>query len=248
MLGLGILLGIIAPRYLRQRGSSWVSLLKAGTIPLLVALLVTAYTNGTWLQYYAEAIRAEGFHRPRRDGGPAAGRALPGAPAAGGQGQGERPDLLCRGEFGDMMPAWVPAGQSEPVVVSQQWMAAPLLMFAFLPDERKQVYMERYTERQGGGGWLIERRQDGAVVDQSISPDPWFFQQVDRTHTPTKIAQNARVAVGLVRAQSQRGSGGAGGGAQRAGAGTAGRSADQRAVAERERAASGVGLFRPGVE
>ncbi len=49
MRGLGILLGIIAPRYLTPL-ATWLGLLKAGTIPLLVALLVTAYTNGTWLQ------------------------------------------------------------------------------------------------------------------------------------------------------------------------------------------------------
>jgi hypothetical protein len=189
--GLGILLGIIAPRYLRQRGSSWIPLLKMATIPLLTALLITAYTNVPWLQYYAQVIRAEGFHGrdvtvglPRVE--PSLARLLQEAKV-----EASDPIFYAGAPLGDMMPTWVPAGQKEPVVVSQQWMAAPLIILSVYSDERKQVYMERYTERQGGGGWLIERRQDGVVVDQKLSLAPWFFAQVDRTHTPTKMAQNA---------------------------------------------------------
>ena len=93
--------------------------------------------------------------------------------------------------LGDMMPAWVPAGADEPVVVSQQWMAAPLIDFECLPGRAQTALHGAVHAAPGGGGWLIERRQDGVVVDQKLSLAPWFFTQVDRTHTPTKIAQNA---------------------------------------------------------
>jgi hypothetical protein len=189
VLGLGILLGIIAPPYLRQPWS-WVPWLKAGTIPLLVAVLVTAYTNGTWLQVYAESIRTEGFiGRDVTVGLPRVELSLESL-LQEAKVKASDPIFYAGAEFGDMMPVWTPAGQSEPVVVSQQWMGASLTLLAEKPDARKHLYMERSTERQGGGGWLIERRQDGVVVDQKLSPDPWFFQQVDTTHTPTKIAQN----------------------------------------------------------
>jgi hypothetical protein len=191
VLGLATLTGVIAPRYLRQQPPSWVPLLKVGTIPLLVAVLVTAYTNVPWLQVYAESIRREGFigrdvtvGLPRVE--PSLARLLQEAKV-----EASDPIFYAGAPLGDMMPSWVPAGQREPVVVSQQWMAAPLIILSVYSDERKQVYMERYTERQGGGGWLIERRQDGVVVDQKLSLAPWFFAQVDRTHTPTKMAQNA---------------------------------------------------------
>jgi hypothetical protein len=188
--GLGVLLGIIAPRYLLQRGSSWIPLLKMATIPLLTALLVTAYTNVAWLQYYAQAIRAEGFHG--RDVTVGLPRVEPSLESLLQEAKVKASDPIfyVGAPLGDMMPAWTPAGQSEPVVVSQQWMGASLIILSVYPDARKHLYMERSTERQGGGGWLIERRQDGVVVDQKLSPDPWFFQQVDTTHTPTKIAQN----------------------------------------------------------
>jgi hypothetical protein len=38
---------------------------------------------------------------------------------------------------------------------------------------------------------MIERRLDGEVVDQDTSLAPWFFEQLDRSHVPTRIAQNA---------------------------------------------------------
>jgi hypothetical protein len=190
VLGLGILLGIIAPRYL-TRDATWVPLLKAGTIPLLVAVLVTAYTNVAWLRYNAEAIRREGFIGRDVTVGlphvePALATLLTEAEVQAGD-----PIFYAGAEFGDMMPAWVPAGEVEPVVVSRQWMGGTLITLGVFPDERKHLYMERSTQRQGGGGWLIERRQNGAVVDPVYSLDPWLFDYLDRTHLPTKIAQNA---------------------------------------------------------
>jgi hypothetical protein len=190
VLALAILIGVIAPRYLRQQPPPWVSLLKAGTIPLLVAVLVTAYTNGSWLQVYAEAIRTEGFIGRDVTVGlppvePSLAHLLQEAQVAASD-----PIFYAGAEFGDMMPAWVPAGEDAPVMVSRQWMGGSLITLGVLPDERKHLYMERYTQRQGGGGWLIERRQDGEAVDQKLSLAPWFFEEVDRTHTPTKIAQN----------------------------------------------------------
>jgi hypothetical protein len=186
---LAILLGVIAPRYITP--ATWVTVLKAGTIPLLTVVLVTVYTNGTWLQYHARAIRAEGFRgRDITVGLPRVDASL-GTLLVDATVEASDPILYAGARFGDMLPAWTPAGEDEPVVVSQQWMAAPILMFSFLPDERKRVYMARYTQRYGGGGWLIERRERGVVVEQDVPLAPWFFEQVDRTHTPTKIAQNA---------------------------------------------------------
>jgi hypothetical protein len=190
VLGLGILLGIIASRYLTPP-AAWVGLLKAGTIPLLTVLLVTAYTNGARLQVYAEAIRTEGFiggdvtvGLPQVD--PALATLLTEAKV-----QASDPILYAGAEYGEMMPVWTPAGEDAPVVVSRQWMAAPLFMLTIFPDERKHLYMARSTERQGGGGWLIERREAGKVVDPEVRVDPWLFDYLDRTHLPTKIAQNA---------------------------------------------------------
>jgi hypothetical protein len=190
VLSLGVVLALLGHSCRGRVESSWVNLVRTGAISLLAGLLVTAYTNFSELQYYASAIRAEGFHGrdvtvglPRVD--PSLAYLLQQAEV-----NAKDPIFYAGAEYGDMMPAWVPAGQSEPVVVSRQWMFSPPNVLLSFPDERKHLYMERYTERQGGGGWLIERRQDGRVVEQRYPLDPWLFEYLDTSYTPTRIVQN----------------------------------------------------------
>ena len=190
VLALGIVIGVVAPRYRRAETTSWVELFKAGAVPILVALLVTAYSNVADLQYTAEAIRGEEFrgrdvtvNLPRVDPSLATLLQQTGVLATD-------PIFYAGAKYGDMMPVWVPDGSDTPVVVSRSWMPAPLTVLAILPDERKQRYMERYAARRDQGGWFIERRRNDAVVELAFPLDSWFFEQLDRTHTPTKIAQD----------------------------------------------------------
>jgi hypothetical protein len=190
VLGLGIVLAILVPHYSQQSGGSWIDLFKAGSIPILAGLLITAYTNIEELEYYASAIRNEGFHvSDVAVGLPQVDSTLSDLLQRAGVNAAD-PILYSGARYGDMMPLWTPAGETSPVVVSRQWMPAPPSVLVTVPDDRKQLYMERRADRWPQGGWLIERRLDGAIVEQAFDLDPWFFEQLDRSHTPTKIAQN----------------------------------------------------------
>jgi hypothetical protein len=196
VLSLVVVLAYLGASYRHGFESSWVSIVKTGTISVLAGLLIIAYTNVPGLTDYARAIRTEGFHgRDITVGLPRVDASL-GTLLAEARVKASDP-IFYAGTHnlgqsgGNMMPVWVPAGETKPVVVSQQWMPGPVGLIAYFSDERKQRYMERTAHRMNAGGWLIERRAAGVVVEQELPLAPWFFENVDRTHVPTKIAQNA---------------------------------------------------------
>lgn len=167
---------------------TWATMLRGGMIPLVAAILVAVIANLPALNYYAEAVRREGFHGgdvtavlPRVD--PELARLMQEAGVAGTD-----PILYAGARFGDMMPRWTPAGADEPVVVSRQWLAGPFSVMATRPDTRKQTFMQRRADRQQGGGWLIERQEPDGLI---FSTGPWFFAQVSQSFVPTRIAENA---------------------------------------------------------
>ncbi|HKR02240.1 MAG TPA: hypothetical protein VJT09_16300, partial [Pyrinomonadaceae bacterium] len=61
----------------------------------------------------------------------------------------------------------------------------PFVLFAPLPEERRQIYMARFAERARLGGWLIQNRREAPYTSSR-----WFYEQVTRTHTPTKTFEN----------------------------------------------------------
>ncbi len=91
-------------------------------------------------------------------------------------------------KFGGILPAWPVTADSGIHLLSppQTWLPTmPLHLFAPLPDERKEVYMSRFTERARLSGWLIQSKKE--VPYTSVA---WFSGQLQQTHEPTKVFEN----------------------------------------------------------
>jgi len=68
----------------------------------------------------------------------------------------------------------------------QTWLPSmPVALLEPLSDERKELYMSRFTERARLSGWLIESKEDAPYTSV-----PWFSDQLQRTHTPTEVIEN----------------------------------------------------------
>jgi len=65
----------------------------------------------------------------------------------------------------------------------------PFELLIALPVERQQVYVSRMIDRTHLGGWLIQRKEQGDA-DGWTDAARLFFGQVERSHVPTRIAEN----------------------------------------------------------
>ncbi|MDQ2655308.1 MAG: hypothetical protein M3Z20_19930, partial [Chloroflexota bacterium] len=185
LLGMAIILASTSHNGV-SRHTDWTSLLRMMVVPVLTAILVTAYANLPEIVYYTHAIRDEPFlGRDVTAGLPSVEPSLQQLLTAADV----RPTDLLFYEgttYGEMLPVWQPLGEP-PVIVSKQWLAGPLSAMVYLSDDRKQTYLARSADRQRGGGWLVEPRNRERL---QFSLGPWFFEQVNRTHIPTKFASN----------------------------------------------------------
>jgi hypothetical protein len=92
-------------------------------------------------------------------------------------------------EFGGILPAWPVTADNRIHFLSplRTWLPTmPFTLVAPLSDERKEVYMSRFTERARLSGWLIQSKKE---VPYTSSP-PWFSTQLQQTHTPTEEFEN----------------------------------------------------------
>jgi hypothetical protein len=81
------------------------------------------------------------------------------------------------------LPArWVgePGQRARLVSMYRAWLpASPFALVIPLPDERKQVYLSRFSARTHLSGWLVDRNP----------PNPrhaWLFEQLEHTHTRSR--------------------------------------------------------------
>lgn len=91
--------------------------------------------------------------------------------------------------FGVILPARPVTADSGIHYLSppQTWLPTmPFMLFAPLPDERKELYMSRFTERARLSGWLIQSKKEAPYTSVA-----WFSGQLQKTHTPTKLFENA---------------------------------------------------------
>lgn len=91
-------------------------------------------------------------------------------------------------EFGGILPAWPVTADSRIRFLSppQTWQPTmPFWLVAALPDERKEVYMARFTERARLSGWLIQSKEEAPYTSL-----PWFAGQLQQTHEPTEVFEN----------------------------------------------------------
>jgi hypothetical protein len=106
------------------------------------------------------------------------------------------PIVFAGSAWGNLMPAW-PQDDAEQrrITVTRAWLpTAPFALTAPLPDARKQIYLSRFIERARLGGWLVQKKEDGQFVNtwaNALVSSPLLFDQLRRTHVPTRIYENA---------------------------------------------------------
>jgi hypothetical protein len=76
-----------------------------------------------------------------------------------------------------LLPAWPSATRTPAASAYRAWFpAAPAVLLAPLPEERRQVYCRRFAERTHMDGWLI---QPQGPTDPSLA---WYLEQIRETH------------------------------------------------------------------
>jgi hypothetical protein len=80
-------------------------------------------------------------------------------------------------------------GPGGPAWTARAWLPTlPFSLFVPLPEERRWVYLARFSERRAMGGWLVEPNTLGG-------PSPalhWFYRAVGATHYPAKAYESPR--------------------------------------------------------
>jgi hypothetical protein len=185
VLGIGVILALI-DRSSIARYTEWTRILRMMMVPVLTTILVTAYTNLPQGAYYAQAIRDEAYLGTDVTAGlPEVEDSLQRLLVAADVHSSD--PLWYEGtSYGETLPVWKPQGQS-PVLVSRQWLAGPLSSMVYLSDDRKQTYLARAADRRLEGGWLVQPRDRTRL---QFSVGPWFYEQVNQTHVPTRFASN----------------------------------------------------------
>ncbi len=80
-----------------------------------------------------------------------------------------------------------PASAGAPRMVTSLTPALPAGLMGVLAPERRQAYMQRWADRHPRAGWVIQRKQGRQVDYQYLEDtDPWFWEQLFRTHVPTR--------------------------------------------------------------
>jgi hypothetical protein len=156
--------------------------IRAGLIPVLTVLITITFGNGERLPDWGPALRRGYVRSVDRLMAPMD----PGL-AALLRGAGVRPRdpiqfLDNRGGdwTGNALPLWPAAGARRPGWYQRAWTPAlPFTLFAPLTADRRAIYMRRFAERRGLGGWLVESRLTPAPA---AYPD--FFAALARTHRP----------------------------------------------------------------
>jgi hypothetical protein len=89
-------------------------------------------------------------------------------------------------DHGVLLPAWPIDNGQQLLSTYKAWLpTTPFVLFVPLPEERRQTYMRRFIARTRLSGWLIQNRKEAPYTSSK-----WFYEQIIKTHTPTKTFEN----------------------------------------------------------
>jgi hypothetical protein len=179
---------------LLDRRTDWKSgsTIRAASVPLVAMLLILTYTNFAALQWHVSALELPGQRvRQVEQGLPVADERLARLLENAGV-TTDSPVIFDGSPGGNLMPMWTAAPDGELVTLSRSWVPAPLTGLIVLQEDRRQTYMGRMIDRRQSGGWYIHRADDRDVRGEQrwAGAGQWFFDQLARTHVPTRSYQN----------------------------------------------------------
>lgn len=176
----------------------WATLVKMSFVPVLTILLTVTFGNGSFLGLYLSSPKLTyerniDTHLPLID--PSLQELLNTAgvkaddPIVYSAVRVKAIEPLADGlshDHGVLLPAWPINDGQQLISTYRAWLpTTPFVLFAPLSEERRQTYMQRFTARTRLSGWLIQNRKEASYTSSG-----WFYNQIIRTHTPTKVFEN----------------------------------------------------------
>lgn len=176
---MGLVLYLLARE---RRNDWWASLVKASFVPILTIVLVAVFANKHAVTDYLFAPQASYVQTERLIpiSDPGIDNLLNSA--------GVKPDtpLVYVGPNEVLiLSAWTfnEGDRKEVLTTYRSWLPVPVYSLAPLPEERRMVYMSRFANRTGTGGWLIEYKMDKPLF-------PWFSEFLKLHYTPGRTVEN----------------------------------------------------------
>lgn len=158
-------------------GRWWATILKAGLVPILTVVLVAVFANKVAVTDYlftpqASYVRIE--------------RLIPLSSVEldlllnSAQVKPDDPMLYIGPNEVFILSAWTfrQGEYSEVLTTYKSWMPEPLYSLVPLPEERRMVYLSRFSNRMRTGGWLIEYKREGPPLY------PWLAQYLTLHYSP----------------------------------------------------------------
>ena len=165
-----------------RKGDWWAQLIKVGLVPILTIVLVSVFANKHAVTDYLFAPQASYVQTERLIpiSDPGIDSLLNSA--------GVKPDspLVYVGPNEVLiLSAWTftEGDRSEVLTTYRSWLPVPVYSLAPLPEERRKVYMSRFANHFGTGGWLIEFKMDKPLF-------PWFSEYLKLHYTPGRTIEN----------------------------------------------------------
>jgi hypothetical protein len=173
----------------RRRGWRHSLILRMAIVPVVAMLLLLTYSNVPALQTNLSGLQDQRSPRDLTQGLPTADPALVELLKRASVQDGD-PIVFDGDVGGNVMPVWV-GTDGQLVIDSPSWMPSPLLNLSVLPDERRQTYMARMTDRLKAGGWYVQRAGERVTeAGRWAGSGSWFFEQLTKTHVPVQAFQN----------------------------------------------------------
>lgn len=176
----------------------WATLVKMSFVPILTVLLTVTFGNASFLGLYLSSPKLTyerniDTHLPLIDSSlqellNTAG-VKPEGPIVYSAVRVKSIEPLADGlshDHGVLLPAWPIDGGQQLISTYRAWLpTTPFVLFAPLPEERRQTYMRRFIARVRLSGWLIQNRKEASYTSSA-----WFYNQIIKTHAPTKVFEN----------------------------------------------------------
>lgn len=192
---IGVMLYLLARH---QRGERWTRLVKMSFVPFLTILLTATFGNAGFLRLYLTSPQL-GYqqnidtHLPTLDPSLVelfrAAQVKTDDPIVYSAVRVKAVEPLADGlshDHGVLLPAW-PTDDGRLISATRAWLpATPFVLLVPLPEERRQVYMERFIARARLSGWLVQNKKEAPYTSSA-----WFYDQLLKTHAPARMFENA---------------------------------------------------------
>ncbi|HEX8923094.1 MAG TPA: hypothetical protein VF766_16590, partial [Pyrinomonadaceae bacterium] len=177
-------IGLVLYLLVRERREGWWTMLvKAGFVPILTVVLVAVFANKVAVTDYLFTPQASYVQVEKL---------IPLSDVRldlllnSAQVKPDDPMVYIGPNEVFILSAWTfeQGDRKEVLTTYKSWMPVPLYSLAPLPEERRIIYLSRFSNRVRTGGWLIEYKGDAPV-------HPWFSEYLRLHYTTGRSFENA---------------------------------------------------------